>query len=76
MQDDKVRMFRPSGVPRQGKYGKGVKTKVVRVPENAADNIAQILEKFEQIKEFIDSWDKTIQDASEGRREGVGDTQR
>jgi hypothetical protein len=59
---------RPTGIPRQGRYGKGVKTRVVRVPETVADNIAEILVKFEQIKSFVDDWDKAITEASENSK--------
>lgn len=58
------RRGRPSGIPREGRYGTGVKTKVVRVPEPIADNIDEILAKFEQIKAFVDAWDKQIEDAA------------
>jgi len=66
----KPRRGRPSGIPREGRYGKGIKTKVVRVPETVADNIAEILAKFEQIKTFVDEWDKTISQAAEHSKTG------
>jgi hypothetical protein len=66
----KNRPGRPTGIPRNGRYGKGVKTRVVRVPETVADNIAEILAKFEQIKFFVDEWDKTIIEASENSKSG------
>jgi hypothetical protein len=65
----KVRRGRPSGIPREGRYGKGIKTKVVRVPETVADNIVEILETFERIKTFVDDWDKTIVEAAEHSNE-------
>ncbi len=52
---------RPLGTPQKGVYGIGVKTKVVRVPEAIANNIPEILAKFEQIKGFVDEWDKEIE---------------
>jgi hypothetical protein len=66
----KVRRGRPSGIPREGRYGKGIKTKVVRVPETVADNIVEILETFERIKTFVDDWDKTIVEAAEHSKTG------
>lgn len=59
---------RPRGIPRAGRYGDGVKTKVVRVPETVADNIDQILLKFEQIKNFVDEWENTINLAAENSK--------
>lgn len=61
---------RPSGIPREGTYGTGVKTKVVRVPEDIAKNIPQILAKFEQIKVFCDSWDEQIEYAAQSSTKG------
>lgn len=61
---------RPAGIPREGTYGTGVKTKVVRVPEAIADNIPEILAKFEQIKSFIDSWDAQIESAANASTKG------
>lgn len=55
---------RPSGIPREGTYGTGVKTKVVRVPEAVADNIKEVLASFEQIKVLVDSWDAAIVNAA------------
>jgi len=51
---------RPAGIPREGTYGTGVETKVVRVPAAVAANIPEILAKFEQIKIFVDAWDEQI----------------
>lgn len=61
---------RPAGIPREGKYGTGIKTKLVRVPETIADNIAEILGTFEQIKILIDDWDAKISEASEKSKTG------
>jgi hypothetical protein len=73
MSDDKPikrERGRPLGIARDGRYGRGVKTKVVRVPLDVADNIADILEKFEQIKSFIDEWDRNIIEAGENSKSG------
>jgi hypothetical protein len=61
---------RPSGIAREGTYGTGVKTKVVRVPETIAKNIPEILAAFEQIKVFVDAWDEQIENAA--RQSSVG----
>lgn len=55
---------RPSGIPREGTYGTGIKTKVVRVPEEIAANIPEILAKFEQIKMFVDAWENQVENAA------------
>lgn len=65
------RRGRPKGIKREGTYGFGVKTKVVRVPEEIADNIPQILAKFEQIKAFVDAWDNEIDTAAQKSSKGV-----
>jgi hypothetical protein len=56
---------RPAGIAREGTYGTGVKTKVVRVPEAIAANIPEILAAFEQIKTFVDAWDDQIETAAQ-----------
>jgi hypothetical protein len=61
---------RPPGIAREGTYGTGVKTKVVRVPEEIADNIPEILAKFEQIKIFVDAWDDQIESAAKNSSVG------
>lgn len=61
---DKSRVGRPIGIPREGRYGTGVRTKVVRVPESVAENIKDILESFEKIKNLVDNWDEQINNAA------------
>lgn len=60
----KSRRGRPTGIPREGKYGTGVPTKVVRVPSEIAANIADILATFEQIKLTVDAWEMKIEDVA------------
>jgi hypothetical protein len=67
---EKAKRGRPSGISREGTYGKGVKTKVVRVPEDIANNIPEILEKFEQIKTFVDNWEHQIEQAANNSTKG------
>ncbi len=56
---------RPPGIPREGRYGTGCKTRVVRVPEKIADNIAEILANFEGIRALVDDWDERVEQAGE-----------
>jgi hypothetical protein len=70
-EEGKKRRGRPAGIPREGTYGSGVKTKVVRVPEDIAANIPEILAKFEQIKAFVDAWDNQIDAAAQKSAKGV-----
>ncbi len=52
---------RPKGYAMKGKYGSGIKTKVVRVPEKIADNIVEILTNFEAIRGLVDDWDERVE---------------
>ncbi len=54
---------RPLGTAGGGRYG--CKTKVVRVPEAVADNIAEILRSFEDIKGTLDTWESEIETSME-----------
>lgn len=65
MSEQKGKRGRPTGISREGKYGTGVKTKVVRVPEPLANNIKDILDNFEQIRVLVDSWDEQVLAAKE-----------
>jgi hypothetical protein len=63
MAEPTKRRGRPSGIPREGTYGTGIKTKVVRVPVTVADNIVEVLAAFEQIKVLVDAWDDQVETA-------------
>jgi hypothetical protein len=54
MSETKRGRGRPVGTPGGGRYG--CKTKVVRVPEQIADNIADILTAFDDIRTLVDEW--------------------
>lgn len=64
MESTKKKRGHQKGVAMEGKYGLGVKTKVVRVPENIANNIAEILESFGDIKKLCDDWDEKAESSS------------
>lgn len=59
---------RPVGTPGGGKYG--CTTKVVRVPVKVADNIKDILDSFEAIRELVDDWESKIEDAANNSKYG------
>lgn len=65
MVEIKPRRGRPVGTPGGGRYG--CKTKVVRVPEQLADNIADILLKFEEIKKFVDDESQHVEASTSPR---------
>lgn len=53
---------RPSGIPREGKYGTGVKTVTVRVPVAVADTIPDIINAMEQIKVLVEIWEDDMEE--------------
>lgn len=61
---------RPAGIPREGKYGTGVKTKTVRVPEYQADRIDAVFKNLEQVKVLIESWELKISQAASESKTG------
>ena len=65
---EKKRRGRPVGTPGGGKYG--CKTKVVRVPQEVADNIQDILASFDGIKELVDHWEDKVDDSAEKSKYG------
>lgn len=52
---------RPKGIAREGKYGSGVKTKVVRLPVELAERAVEILDTLEAIKSFVHAWEQEIE---------------
>lgn len=56
-----------NGVPMPGKYGLGVRTKTVRVPETIADNIKDVLESFDAIKTLVDDWQENVEHTTSPR---------
>lgn len=48
---------RPKGKPRAGIYGEGVATKPVRVPLDIADNLPEMIQNLEQLKELLADWE-------------------
>ena len=62
---------RPPGIPREGKYGLGVKTKLVRVPVELAPKIPLILSSHESIKMAIVDWELRIQESAKKSKHGI-----
>jgi hypothetical protein len=60
---------RPVGTPGCSKYGG--RTKVVRVPEELADDISQILRFREDVLALLDDWDERIRTAQSESKSGL-----
>lgn len=65
MDTAKRKRGRPIGTPGGGKYG--CATKVVRVPLEVADNIAEILRAFEAVKSLVDDWSDRTEEVTSPR---------
>jgi len=50
---------RPKGIPRDGTYGRGIKTEVMRVPEGSRERVQTYLHDFD---EFIREWKSKSKD--------------
>ncbi len=48
---------RPKGIKRAGTYGEGVQTKPVRVPVDIADNLPEMIQNLQQLKELLTDWE-------------------
>lgn len=48
---------RPKGIKRAGTYGNGVATKPVRVPTELAENLPEMIQNFQQLKELLTDWE-------------------
>jgi hypothetical protein len=55
---------RPKGIKRAGTYGEGVATKPVRVPIDIADNLPEMLQNLNQLKDLLNDWE---QEANSGK---------
>jgi hypothetical protein len=57
------RVGRPSGIPRDGGWGTGVKTKTVRVPVAIAGCIKAELAALVAVRSLVADWDARVADA-------------
>lgn len=48
----------PKGTKRAGTYGTGVKTKPVRVPEEYAESLPELISNLEHLKELLNDWQR------------------
>jgi len=58
---------RPKGKARAGIYGEGVATKPIRVPLDIADNIPEMIQNMEQLKELLTDWENEASSSTSPR---------
>ena len=59
MDDYQAKRGRPQGIPRDGSYGRGVRTVVVRVPEQYKEVVKGLLL---DLPEFLSGWESRAKD--------------
>lgn len=62
MQEQCKKRGRPPGIAREGTYGLGVKTKVVRLPIELANRAVEIIDTLDSIQSFIHAWEQECEE--------------